>query len=259
MKLNTIRPVAFFLVVLFSVINAFSQEDYTQYVDPKIGTGGHGHVFLGANVPFGFVQLGPTQHTQGWDWCSGYHASDSVLTGFSHTHLSGTGCGDLGDVLFLPVKDNTMREVKFSHAEETCRPGYFSQRINYPGGGHVYAELTATKRTGMHRYSFSSDLDTARILIDLKWGVGWDRVTGCDIRQVSPRMIQGTRFSSGWANRQRVYFVAEFSSDVSLLRLNQDSLSVVSCPNQGPLLVKVGLSSVSCENAALNLKTENPL
>ena len=259
MKLNTIRPVAFFLVVLFSVINAFSQKDYTQYVDPKIGTGGHGHVFLGANVPFGFVQLGPTQHTQGWDWCSGYHASDSVLTGFSHTHLSGTGCGDLGDVLFLPVKDNTMREVKFSHAEETCRPGYFSQRINYPGGGHVYAELTATKRTGMHRYSFSSDLDTARILIDLKWGVGWDRVTGCDIRQVSPRMIQGTRFSSGWANRQRVYFVAEFSSDVSLLRLNQDSLSVVSCPNQGPLLVKVGLSSVSCDNAALNLKAENPL
>ena len=251
------KSVALLIAVFFSTQFSYAQECFTQYVDPKIGTGGHGHVFLGANVPFGFVQLGPTQHTRGWDWCSGYHASDSLMVGFSHTHLSGTGCGDLGDILFLPVKDVTMRDIRFSHDEETCRPGYFSQRLHYPDGGSVLVELTATKRTGMHRYTFSSDIDTARIVIDLGFGTGWDRISGCHIRQVSPRMIQGCRLSSGWANRQQIYFVAEFSQDVNLSKLNNDTLSVVSCVNHAPLLVKVGLSAVSCGNAALNLMEEN--
>ena len=101
-----------------------SESYFTQWVNPRIGTGGHGHVFLGADVPFGYVQLGPTQPTSGWDWCSGYHHSDSVLVGFGHQHLSGTGIGDLGDVALLPVKNCHQRTVIFSHNDETVRPGY---------------------------------------------------------------------------------------------------------------------------------------
>ncbi len=104
-------------------------ERLTQYVDPFIGTGGHGHVFLGANVPFGFVQLGPSQEVKGWDWCSGYHYSDSTMLGFSHTHLSGTGIGDLGDILFVPARDPSIEQMRFSHEDERARPGYYAVRL----------------------------------------------------------------------------------------------------------------------------------
>ena len=122
--------------------------DYTRFVNPRIGTGGHGHVFLGANVPFGYVQLGPTQPTRGWDWCSGYHHSDSVLVGFGHQHLSGTGIGDLGDVALLPIATKDQRTTLFSHASESVSPGYYAVKLGTP---NVYVELTATKRVGMHR------------------------------------------------------------------------------------------------------------
>ena len=122
--------------------------DYTQYVNPWVGTGGHGHVFLGANVPNGLVQLGPTEPTRGWDWCSGYHYSDHVLLGFSHMHLSGTGIGDLGDITFLPVKSIEQDSLYFTHQEETVRPGYYAIDLKDAG---VKAELTATKRAGFHR------------------------------------------------------------------------------------------------------------
>lgn len=230
----------------------------TQYVDPMIGTGGHGHVFLGANVPFGFVQLGPTEPNRGWDWCSGYHYSDSVLVGFSHTHLSGTGCGDLGDVRFLPLNDPKQKQVIFSHKDETCRPGYYSLELNYPEGGWSKTELTATMRTGFHRYVFSRDIETAHLLIDLEWGTGWDKVTDCQIKQTDPRKIEGQRYSEGWANNQKLFFVAEFSEDVTLKKLKNDSLSVISWTNRSkPLLVKVGLSAVSIKNAWENLQQEN--
>ena len=232
----------------------------TNYVDPTIGTGGHGHVFLGANVPFGFVQVGPTMHTRGWDWCSGYHASDSILTGFAHTHLSGTGCGDLGDIRLLPVGDKSCRERLFSHTDETCRPGYYSLVLSDASGRRTKAEMTATTRTAFHRYSFSSDQETALVLIDLEWGTGWDRVTDCHLVQTSPRKLEGWRHSTGWADRQKLFFAAEFSQDVTLERLNGDSLALVSYRNKKgrPLLVKVALSAVSTQNAWLNLKAENP-
>ncbi|MBR3727191.1 MAG: glycoside hydrolase family 92 protein, partial [Prevotella sp.] len=120
-------------------INA-ADTDYTRFVNPRIGTGGHGHVFLGANVPFGYVQLGPTQPTRGWDWCSGYHHSDSVLIGFGHQHLSGTGIGDLGDIALLPIASETQRQTKFSHASETVSPGYYAVKLGTP---NVFVELTA--------------------------------------------------------------------------------------------------------------------
>ncbi|MBQ6657882.1 MAG: GH92 family glycosyl hydrolase, partial [Prevotella sp.] len=246
----------FLLGMLLALVSC--SKSLTEYVDPMIGTGGHGHVFLGANVPFGFVQLGPTEPTRGWDWCSGYHYSDSVLVGFSHTHLSGTGCGDLGDVRILPISDIKQRDVLFSHKDEQCRPGYYSLLLNYPEGGTCQAELTATLRTGFHRYVFSPDVKTPYLLIDLEWGTGWDKVTECKIAQTSARKIEGLRHSEGWANNQKLFFVAEFSEDVNLQKLQDDSLSVISWTNRSrPLMVKVGLSAVSIKNAWENLQQEN--
>lgn len=246
----------FLLGMLLALVSC--SKSLTEYVDPMIGTGGHGHVFLGANVPFGFVQLGPTEPTRGWDWCSGYHYSDSVLVGFSHTHLSGTGCGDLGDVRILPISDIKQRDVLFSHKDEQCRPGYYSLQLNYPEGGTCQAELTATLRTGFHRYVFSPDVKTPYLLIDLEWGTGWDKVTECRIAQTSARKIEGLRHSEGWANNQKLFFVAEFSEDITLQKLQDDSLSVISWTNRSrPLMVKVGLSAVSIKNAWENLQQEN--
>ena len=246
----------FLLGMLLALVSC--SKSLTEYVDPMIGTGGHGHVFLGANVPFGFVQLGPTEPTRGWDWCSGYHYSDSVLVGFSHTHLSGTGCGDLGDVRILPISDIKQRDVIFSHKDEQCRPGYYSLQLNYPEGGTCQAELTATLRTGFHRYVFSPDVKTPYLLIDLEWGTGWDKVTECKIAQTSARKIEGLRHSEGWAVNQKLFFVAEFSEDVTLQKLQDDSLSVISWTNRSrPLMVKVGLSAVSIKNAWENLQQEN--
>lgn len=231
----------------------------TQYVNPRIGTGGHGHVFLGANVPFGYVQLGPTEPTRGWDWCSGYHDSDSVLIGFGHQHLSGTGIGDLGDVALLPVASDTQRQVIFSHADEQVCPGYYAVSLKANGRQYVKAELTATQRTGMHRYTFASGQAKALLVLDLKQGIGWDAVTDMQMKQLSPRLIVGHRYSKGWAPRQLDFFAMEFSQDVQLAPVATDTVGLISTLNMGmPLLVKVGLSAVSVENALGNLLSENP-
>ena len=243
-------------MILCCSINA---ANYTDYVNPTIGTGGHGHVFLGANVPFGYVQLGPTEHTRGWDWCSGYHTSDSVLIGFGHQHLSGTGIGDLGDVALLPVTNRDQREVVFKHDDETVRPGYYAVKLHDAGRYYVNVELTATQRTGMHRYTFASSIDTALLLLDLGQGIGWDSPKEVQMRQLSPRLIIGYRHSMGWARRQQDYFAMEFSRDVKLEKLDQDTLGLIMVSNIGePLMVKTGLSAVSAENALLNLVSENP-
>ncbi len=232
-----------------------SATDYTQYVDPMIGTGGHGHVFLGANVPFGVVQVGPTQKTQGWDWCSGYHYSDSIIVGFGQMHLSGTGIGDLGDVALLPITDAAQREVKFSHHAEYARPGYYA--VSLASG--VRVELTATQRVAFHRYTFTADADKANVLLNLKQGIGWDKMTSCQFKQESPTVVSGYRMSKGWAIDQRVYFVAEFSSPMELVSREQDSMAVFSTSNTGqPLMVKVGISAVSIDNARMNLQQELP-
>ena len=160
--------------VLIAVANVcVMAQDYTQYVNPFIGTGGHGHVFLGANVPFGIIQSGPTQKKQGWDWCSGYHYSDSTVIGFGQMHLSGTGIGDLGDVSLLPTVDPSQREVKFAHRAEHVRPGYYSVML----ASGIRVELTATKRVAFHRYSFPADVSKGYIVLNLNQGIGWDKMT----------------------------------------------------------------------------------
>ncbi len=231
------------------------------WVNPRIGTGGHGHVFYGANVPFGYVQLGPTEPTRGWDWCSGYHDSDSVLIGFGHQHLSGTGIGDLGDIALLPVTSRDQSEVIFSHDDEICSPGYYSVTLRKDGKPYVNVELTATKRTGMHRYVFAADQDTMQLRLDLGQGIGWDSPKQVLMEQRSPHRIVGYRFSKGWAVDQKVFFVMDFLQEVSLEKLKGDTTGIISAPNLypvTPLEVKVGISAVSIENAIKNLEAENP-
>ena len=230
----------------------------TQYVDPYIGTGDHGHVFLGANVPFGMVQLGPTQYTRGWDWCSGYHYSDSILVGFGHMHLSGTGIGDLGDISFLPVLDGTQRETRFTHEQESVKPGYYTVRLADSG---IQVELTATARTGFHRYTFPVDAaDNMTVRINLRQGIGWDKWMASALQQENDTVVSGYRHSKGWANDQRVYFSAVFSHPIANYTAEGDSIGIFSFAGNGkPLQVRVGLSPVSTDNAKLNLQAENPV
>jgi predicted alpha-1,2-mannosidase len=286
------KKIAWLLFALFSLQLSFGQkkiasqisshpiENLTRYVDPYIGTGSHGHVFLGANVPFGAVQLGPVNLSEGWDWCSGYHYSDSTITGFSHTHLSGTGIGDLGDILFMPfsgkikpAKGKLNNEGSgyyslFSHEEEKVKPGYYSVRLKRY---NIKAELTATERVGFHQYSFPSD--DAQIIIDLKEGIGWDQATKTFIQKLNDSTVAGYRYSKGWAADQRIYFVAHFSKPIKsftifedTLEKNSDSLTgkrvraiiKFSVDESQKVLVKVGISPVSLKNAGANIEAEIP-
>lgn len=243
------------LLMACVVVGGYAQASFTQYVNPRVGTGGHGHVFLGANVPFGYVQLGPTEHTRGWDWCSGYHDSDSVLIGFGHQHLSGTGIGELGDVAFLPVADARQKEVIFHHANENVRPGYYAVKLQQP---NVWVELTATQRAGFHRYTFGADAKKAQLVLDLFQGIGWDKPIDYSLKQTSPSSVVGHRFSTGWAKDQKNYFVAEFSQPIQVAAQDSGRWLVTASDVSRPLMVKVGLSAVSIDNAKLNLQAEIP-
>ena len=242
-------------VSVFSLTVTAAPKNYADYVNPWIGTGGHGHVFLGANVPFGYVQLGPTERNQGWDWCSGYHYSDSVLVGFGHQHLSGTGIGDLGDVAFLPLNDANQTLIKFSHDNETVYPGYYAIKLQNP---NVFVELTATQRAGFHRYTFGANQDKAMLAIDLIQGIGWDAAKDYALTQETDTRLVGHRFSKGWANDQRVFFVADFSQAVKMEEAGKGRWVITAADVTKPLLVKVGLSAVSVANAKENLSAEIP-
>ena len=250
-----IKKKLFALIAFLAVgVGAWAQN-LTQYVDPYIGTGGHGHVFLGANVPYGLVQVGPTQYKRGWDWCSGYHYSDSVIIGFGQMHLSGTGIGDLGDIALLPTTDATQRDVMFSHKGEHVRPGYYSVMLK----SGIKVDLTATARVALHRYTYPADAQTAFVRLDLSQGIGWDKMTKSAFKQNSSTELSGYRYSTGWAKDQRVYFVAQFSRPVTVATSQGDSLVVLSAPNNDePLLVKVGISPVSEDNARANIAAELP-
>ncbi|MFW5539344.1 MAG: GH92 family glycosyl hydrolase, partial [Prevotella sp.] len=252
MKLNRVLS---FLLLFPIMATAWAANDYTQYVNPWIGTGGHGHVFLGANVPWGYVQLGPTENTRGWDWCSGYHISDSVLIGFGHQHLSGTGIGDLGDFAFLPVARSGQRDIIFSHGAETVTPGYYAISLHDP---NVFVELTATKRCGFHRYTYAPTTPICRLAIDLKQGIGWDSMTKAGLEQVDATTLKGYRMSKGWAVDQRDYFYVRFSKPVTMTALDSARWEFTFSNGNEPLLVKVGLSAVSEDNARLNLEKEIP-
>ena len=242
------------LVVCFSATAvAATVQNLTQYVNQYVGTGGHGHTFMGANVPFGLVQLGPTEPTRGWDWCSGYYYDDDELIGFGHMHLSGTGIGCLGDVAFLPVKDFKQTSARFKHEAEKVHPGYYSLQLTDP---NVLVELTATERCGFHRYTFK-DGAKAQLALDLSQCIGWDKLNDCLLTQESATRLTGFRRSNGWAADRRIYFSIDFSQPVTVHRLDSMERVVLSvADNTKPLLVKVALSPVSIDKAKLNMQAE---
>ena len=258
---------AFFAFIILSCSQAPIPEDFSAYVDPYIGSDYHGHVFVGANVPFGAVQLGPNNAQETWDWCSGYHYSDSLLIGFAHTHLSGTGIGDLGDLLFMPVSDDFNYEQSsnepypwsalYTHDDEQVSPGYYAINIDKY---NVQAELTATERVGFHRYNFNAS-GNSKLIIDLAYGTGWDALTQADLQQEGDNSISGFRYSKGWAADQKVYFHSVFSKEIKglkILRQNDKGINTVEIEfeGNGELLVKTAISPVSADGAKNNLNAE---
>lgn len=259
--------------------NTTEHKNLTQYVDLYIGTGDHGHVFMGADVPFGMVQLGPSSITEGWDWVSGYHYSDSIILGFAHTHLNGTGIGDLQDILFMPV----VGDVKlakgthddpqsglyslFSHDRETAKPGYYAVHLDRY---NVDVELTTTNRVGFHKYIFPAS-DDAAVIINLADRMNWDKTIEGYLVQESDTVISGYRYSQGWANDQKIFFTAVFSKPMKQFQVADDGKIVsgtslkaekvygvakYDVQEKEEVYVKVAISPVSIENAKLNLQAE---
>ncbi len=245
---------------------ATRSENFVQYVDPFIGSDYHGHVFVGANTPFGAVQLGPNNPTQGWDWCSGYHYSDSLLIGFAHTQLSGTGIGDLGDILFMPLSGEYTPnfdveydwKAKYTHDDEMAEAGYYSIEINRH---KVKAELTTTDRVGFHKYDFRAE-GNSKVMIDLKYGTGWDLLQKGEIKQIDEKNIEGFRFSKGWASDQRVFFHTSFSKPIlkfEIVRRDETTgeiTALLEFEDNGVLMAKTAISPVSSANAKLNMDIE---
>jgi len=256
------------------------------YVDPMIGTGGHGHTFPGAARPFGMVQLSPDTYTKGWDWASGYHYSDSSIMGFSHTHLSGTGPGDLMDVLIMPTTgklkvipgsrenpDEGYRS-RFRHSDEHANPGYYSVKLK---DYSILVELTSTTHAGFHRYTFP-EAKEAHIVIDLFHGFVTDHVTETSLTIVSNTLITGCRKSKGWDNKnftdQQIYFAAEFSKPFTSSGIAVDDIPYeemtdttgknlkafvnYSTGDGEQILIKIGISSVDINGALNNLHHEIP-
>ncbi len=267
-------------LVFFFLISCSPKSTVTDYVDPFIGTDGTGHTFPGATTPFGMVQLSPDTKDGGWDNCSGYHSSNSTILGFSHTHLSGTGAIDYGDILITPAtgklqldpgeENNPGSGYRSSFRSETelAEPGYYSVTLDDHG---IQAELTATSRVGFHRYTFPKG-SLAHVIIDLAHGLG-DRATETNLNIIGPNKVTGMRRSTGWAKDQYIYFIAEFSQPFSSFGISDSSAftegdesgrgtkvkgAVFFDELKGPLLIKVALSAVDIPGAKNNLNAELP-
>ncbi|WP_256009432.1 GH92 family glycosyl hydrolase [Desertivirga xinjiangensis] len=290
--ISTIFRTFFFSVISFYSVShfAFAQNrstKLTSYVNPFIGTGAltnslAGCTYPGATVPFGMVQLSPdTREDPGWTATSGYDHNDNTIVGFSHTHMSGTGVADLFDILFMPTtgeiktrpgdasKPGSGYRSRFSHSQEEARPGYYQAKLlDY----NINAELTATEHGGMHRYSFLNS-ESNHLVVDLNHAATWRKVVSSQFRVVNDHAIEGYRLVTGWVKLRRVYFYAEFSSRIQKAHLydgdNQYSDETINgtdlravldfeSKSSSPLIVKVGLSTVSAQNAKLNLEREIP-
>lgn len=267
---------------LFSCAEKELPKEYTDSVNVFIGTGGHGHTFPGATLPHGMVQLSPDTRLLGWDACSGYYYDDTSIMGFSHTHLSGTGIGDYGDILFMPVvgekplitgtaeKPDEGYRSRFSHEQESARPGYYQVLLQ---DDSINVELTVTLRAGLHRYTYPKASD-ARLIVDMEPTIHGYQHPVTQIRVVNDSTIAGMKYTVGWAKHHYVYFYAVFSSpfDYKLYsgtEYQSDSTSVTvntakavmsfrNLPADGRVLAKVGISSVDEEGARLNVEAEIP-
>ena len=265
-----ITRLLFAATMMLAACTQAPKEKLTEYVNPLIGSGGHGHVFVGAHVPFGMVQLGPTSITTTWDWCSGYHQDENSVIGFSHTHLSGTGIGDLFDVTVMPVIGEvsywrgTLDDEKSGlwspadRTQEVAKPGYYAVPLTRYG---IKAEVTATARVGVHRYTFPAAQDAA-IVIDLENGGCWDKTTEAAMNAEGNNVVVGYRYSTGWAKNQKIYFAAEFSKPFEKFELaganNMYGRASFATEEGEAVLLKVGISPVSIEGAKAALSAEVP-
>ncbi|GAA4467421.1 GH92 family glycosyl hydrolase [Nemorincola caseinilytica] len=259
-----------FVILALTGYAAHAQR-LTRYIDPFIGTGGHGHTFPGACVPFGMVQLSPDNGSQGWDWCSGYNYSDNVITGFSHMHLSGTGCGDWTDIsvmpLTAPISDTSkFFRVSFDHKNEKASAGYYYVRMD----NGISVGLTATERCGLHSYMFPKGVKPL-LRFHLTYMMNWDSATHTYIKYINDSTITGYRMSRGWARTQRVYFAARVSAPIRKMytydnnthqEVGQGNLNdsgryngvlEFAEMNGRPLMMKVALSNTSMDKALLAL------
>lgn len=257
------------------------QQTPYDYVNPEAGTGFHGHTFPGATVPFGAVQLSPDNRKGDWDACSGYHYGDSQdngIFGFSHTHLSGTGCCDLGDILFRPLcsvpeKAPWYAPTMYYHGPFNEKPGYYKVylhgEIDSDGNvaedkidsNQIEAELTATEHVGVHRYKYTAEENTPTLVVDLAHMLSEDgKLNGCKVTKVSANEIEGYRNVTAWAEDRSVYFFARFSSHIKTYAAPDSTISILTFDlKEGePLVAAVGLSCVSEANAKKNLDSEVP-
>lgn len=265
------------LCVLSACTVAGNKTTAIDYADPFVGTGFHGHTYPGATLPFGSVQLSPDTRKGNWDACSGYHYSDSTLFGFSHTHLSGTGCIDLGDVLLRPTSRPVALGDKsqpvyspavFSHQNETARPGYYAV---YLEDEDIKAELSATAHAGIHRYTFHSG-NQSSVIVDLAHLLDNEFIYEAQIKRTGGNEISGMRRTRGWVDNQYVFFTVRFSEPIQQLQLIKEGepvsqndsvagthlLAVASFGEKKTVLAKVGISIVSEANARENLEKEIP-
>ena len=250
------------------------KENPVDFIDPFIGTGFHGHTYPGATVPFGAVQLSPDTRAGNWDACAGYHYDDSTLTGFSHTHLSGTGCIDLGDLLIRPTTQTVdpsrqpmYAPAAFRHENEKAEAGYYAVLLHEEG---IRAELTATAHTGVHRYTFPKE-STPTVIVDLKHSLDNEHIYESSLQVVNPHEMTGMRNTRGWSDNQRIYFVIQCSQPFEKATLISNQKALEGKEAEGtdlqallkfkdhtsePIVMKVGLSIVSVENARENLQAE---
>ncbi|WP_432221032.1 GH92 family glycosyl hydrolase [Flavobacterium sp. TMP13] len=274
-----------FLIILASILviscakktedQADSNPNISSFVDPFIGTGGHGHTYPGATVPFGMLQVSPVNGVSEWDWCSGYHYSDSMAIGFSHLSLSGTGIGDLADIIFMPTnkafdlsanpmsRDSIAYKSSYNHKNEKATPGYYQVFLE---DSDVNVELTTSKRTAYHKYTFKKG-DSQSVIVNLGAAINWDKAVETSIKVEDEYTISGFRFSTGWAKNQKVFFVATFSKPILNYKLYADgklanknivkgaktaSQLFFDAAKGDEVLAKVALSSVSVANAKDN-------
>ena len=239
------------------------QKAPIDYVDPFIGTGFHGHTYPGATAPFGAVQLSPDTRRGNWDASSGYHYSDSTILGFSHTHLSGTGCQDLGDVLLRPTTQPVRTEgegdiflpAAFSHDSEKASPGYYAVTL---ADEQIKVELAASTFAGMHRYSYLNDKD-ASVIVDLTHILNTDDfIYEAELKQTADNEVVGMRRTRSWVDNQYIYFVLQFSKPIQTWKQLNDKQAVADFGQEREVIAKVGLSIVSVENARENLLHDMP-
>lgn len=274
------KRITFILLCIVTIVSASANGDYVRSVNPLIGTDNHGHVAVGANVPFGMVNMGPIEMGQGWDYCSGYNYPDNQILGFSPLHISGTGCADLGDIIVIPFsgginkwrgeqdKPASGHSSIFSHDKETAQAGYYSVVLDR---WNIKAEMTATARVAWQRYTWPEGQKDQRVLIDLRNAIS-DVATDCEIYQIDDHTIAGHRTSTGWSPRYSAYFVMEFSRPISKWIVSEDNRvqpgtrlnstraygeARIADDGQKELTVKLALSPVSVDNAIMNLRKES--